>query len=520
MPSNQLLSSKIVFQETAPGGRGVPSFNTCVVAFEGVCEKGPVNTPILCMGFSDFKRYFGGYIANSDLAAAVEGYFANGGVVCYVNRVVHITQDNADPHLGTAVVATYSWMDTAGTPANTFDVLGKYPGSYANALSVQVAAATSGSASEFNLYVLNASGVRLETFPNLSMSASAARYYVNIVNADITGSQLIKLVDKGLHTMPAVGTHSPATGADGLTGLADADYIGNDASWTGLYAFDTISELTVLAVPGVATAAVHQGMLSYCETRRQGQLFAVLDPPSGQTAAQMITYVGTTAAIENLSEYGAIYWPRIKVANPSTAVYGAGTTATIPPSGDICGVIARTDNARQGGVWDQPAGTETGKFSRVLGFENDTVLSEDVRDLVFPHRINPLTTMEGFPRFIDGARTLKGNGNFPSIGQRRGISFCERSIKGALEPIRHKNNNTETRAVVQRTVYSFLKAQMDLGAFATKVPETAFYVDFGDALQTAPNVINGHWGVATTQPAEFIVMKVSQDTRAADAANQ
>jgi uncharacterized protein len=519
MPSNQLLSSKIVFTEVAPGGRGVPAFNTCVVAFEGVCEKGPINTPTLCMGFADFKRYFGGYIANSDLAACVEGFFANGGVMCYVNRVVHYT-DIADPTTGTAVVGTYSWMDVATTPANTLDVKGKYAGSYANGLTVQVAAATSGSTSEFNLYVLNASGVRLETFPNLSMSTTAERYCLNIVNDEKTGSTLISLTDKGLHTMPAAGSHALTTGADGIVDLVDADYVGSAASWTGLYAFDTISDLTVLAVPGVATAAVHQGMLSYCETRRQGQLFAILDPPADQSASEMITYVGTTATIENLSEFGAIYWPRIKVANPSTAVYGTGTTATIPPSGDICGVIARTDNARPGGVWDQPAGTETGKFSRVLGFENDTVLSEDVRDLIFPHRINPLTTMEGFPRYIDGARTLKGGGNFPSIGQRRGISFCERSIKAALEPMRHKNNNTENRAVVSRTVFGFLKSQMDLGAFATKVPETSFYVDFGDALQTAPNVINGMWGVATTQPAEFIVMKVSQDTRAADAANQ
>jgi hypothetical protein len=99
------------------------------------------------------------------------------------------------------------------------------------------------------------------------------------------------------------------------------------------------------------------------------------------------------------------------------------------------------------------------------------------------------------------------------------VSYCERTIKAALQPDRHKNNNGDTRADAQRTVWGFLKTQCDLGAFATKVPATAFFVDFGDALQVSPNVIDGMWGVATNEPAEFIRMKVSQDTRAADAAN-
>ena len=519
MPSNQLLSSKIVYQEVPPAGRAVPSFNTCVVAFEGITEKGPINTPTLIMGFSDYNRIFGGHVVNSDMAACIEGFFNTGGVLCFVNRIVHYTTIT-DATTGAALRASCNLKTGAAPGTNTILVEGKYLGAYANALSVIVAAASSGAADRFNLYVVDtASGIRKESFANLSMSATSPNYFETVVNNENTGSVYIRLTDLSAvaRTVPTSATTALATGDDGLTGIADADYVGSQASWTGLCAFDKVSSLTVLAVPGIATAAVHLGMIAYCETHRSGQIFAILDPPSGQTPAQMITYVDTTAAIENLSEFGAIYWPRIKIANPSPAAYGAGDTVVIPPSGDICGVIARTDNARDGGVWDQPAGTETGKFVRVLGFESDDVLSEDVRDLLFPHRINPLTTQEGFPRYIDGARTLKGDGNFPSIGQRRGISFCERTIKAALEPVRHKNNNTDTRATVQRTVWSFLKNQMDLGAFATRVPATAFYVDFGDALQVAANIIDGEWGVATTQPAEFIRMKVSQDMRAADA---
>jgi hypothetical protein len=753
MPSNQLLSSKIVFEEVSPSGRAVPKFNTCVVAFEGVTEKGPVGVATLLLGFDDYKRIFGGYIEDSDLTSCVEGFFLTGGVLCWVTRVVHYTDltdattkksDSASVTLSTealvalsasvtsgnagtyevvngqtvvvvvdanqAVTGTVSAISAAitagatqgqglvladgetltvkidrwgpqtitfhtsnfaditaatyaevaaviaaglprttvdlnggkvritsdckgsgskvqvtggtanavlefntdevtvsgnvsdasaataaefatiiqtavgstasvsvtggkvkitsattgadshvqvtsgstavalgfdnathtGQTAGTLDTLlveGKYDGTYGNGLSVQKGTATSKATDQFNLYVLDAvTSIRKETFPNLSMDSTNPRYVETVINNSKTGSTLIKVTDLGAATsatnaIPAAATSRLVGGLDGLSGtdggswaIGDDDYVGNPAGWTGLYAFDKVSSLTVLAVCGIATPAVHTGMVAYCETHRSGQIFPILDPPANLDAAGMITYVETTAALENLSEFGAIYWPRIKVANPSQTLYGVNGedgegNIVIPPSGDICGVLARTDNAREGGVWTQPAGTETGKFSRVLGFETDDVLSEDVRDLVFPHRINPLTVEEGFPRYIDGARTLKGDGNFPSIGQRRGVSYCERTVKAALQPERHQNNNGDTRAVVQRSVWAFLKTQCDLGAFASKIPDQAFFVDFGDGLQVSPNIIDGMWGVATTQPAEFIRMKVSQDMRAANAAN-
>jgi hypothetical protein len=65
----------------------------------------------------------------------------------------------------------------------------------------------------------------------------------------------------------------------------------------------------------------------------------------------------------------------------------------------------------------------------VLGFETDEVLEERKRDLVYPKRINPLTTGPGLPRYIDGSRTLKGDGNFPYVAERRGVIFIERSLK-------------------------------------------------------------------------------------------
>src|SRR5262249_31425043 len=137
----------------------------------------------------------------------------------------------------------------------------------------------------------------------------------------------------------------------------------------------------------------------------------------------------------------------------------------------------------------------------------------------FPKRINPLTTFPGAPRFIDGARTLKGGGNFPTVAERRGVTFIEQSVKAGLQFARHKNNTQALRAMLARTGFSLLLAQIRVGGFRSTDPKKAFFVDFGDALNpaSAASLVTGRIGLATNKPAEFIVLRFSQDTRAIDA---
>ena len=168
-----------------------------------------------------------------------------------------------------------------------------------------------------------------------------------------------------------------------------------------------------------------------------------------------------------------------------------------------------------------PAGIQNGALLGVIGFETDEVLDEAKRDLVFPKRINPLTVYPGTPRHIDGARTLRGDGNFPTVAERRGVIFIEQSLKLGLLFAKHRNNTEALRATLSRTVTAFLLIQLKNGAFASTDPKKAFFVDFGDALNP-PSVINsgqvvGRIGLATAKPAEFIVLRFSQDTRALDA---
>lgn len=409
----------------------------------------------------------------------------------------------------------------ASPSANSVLVEGKDEGAYANLLDIEVGNATSGAADEFNLAVVQ-DGVYRERFPNLSMDPDAERYIETVVNNARTGSSLVRVTDQLLdgNPRPTNQTADLAGGDDGLAGLVDNDFIGavGATGSTGLQALRAVQDVTLLMNAGRATAAYQDAVITFCEETRKGEVFAVLDPPKGSSATAVITYVETTAALLNSSEFGAIYWPWPKVLNPSRSVFGSSEQIVVPPSGAVCGVYSRTDGARPGGVYDPPAGIERGVLRGVLGFEDDSVLREEVRDLVYPKRINPLTTGPGLPRFIDGSRTLKASGNFPFVAERRGVIYIERSVRAGLQFARHSNNTESLRAAVRRAVVRFLLEQMNVGAFRSREPEKAFFVDVSDELNPPTEVFAGRLnlriGLATNKPAEFVIIRVSQDTRA------
>lgn len=416
-----------------------------------------------------------------------------------------------DPHLG-----------AEGGAANALRVEGKDPGAFANRLEVEVRPPTGGEAGFFDLAVIE-DGVYREVFANVTMTPGEVRHVQAVLNDTRSGSVLVRVIDQALPGSPAldIQTASLAGGDDGLVGLDDNDFIGSEVGKTGLRALNTVQDLSLLLVPGRATAATHNAMVSYCEQVREGLVFAVLDPPAAMSATDIIDYVTTTAALGNISEHAAIYWPRVKVLNPSRSVFGSSDQLVVAPSGIIAGVCSRADGARPGGVYDPPAGIDKGRMFGVLGFETDEVLEERKRDLVYPKRINPLTTGPGLPRYIDGSRTLKGDGNFPYVAERRGVSFIERSLKQGLQFARHKNNTEGLRAQVRRTITAFLLTQMNNGAFRSREPDKAFFVDVSDTLNTPSVIFAGKLiarvGLATNKPAEFIILRISQDTRALEA---
>jgi len=410
---------------------------------------------------------------------------------------------------------------TAGSATPTLTFTAKYLGSYANNVVARVKASTSGEAARFNLDVLE-NGFVVETFSNLSMVEADPNFVENVLGQPGVGSE--RITATALTTgRPEDGDYALAGGDDGLSGIADSDFIGSSASDTGLRAFDVVSDGTLLACPSRATAAVANAMTQYAEVTRGRSLFAVLDPPAALNAAAIIQYIEVTAGLIDNSEHIGVFWPRVKILNPNKAVFGSADHITVPNSGHICGLMARVDSARPGGVYDAPAG-ELGYLRSVVGLEDDPdgaerhqVLKENVRDLVYPKLINPISNTFG-ALAVDGTRTLKSDGNFPGLAEQRGVIFIEQSIKRGIQFARHRSHDGELRSEVFRTIERFLIAQMKLNAFRTKNPATAFFIDVGTGLNTDAvvfsNQIRIRVGLATKKTVDWVILEFVQDTRA------
>jgi hypothetical protein len=418
---------------------------------------------------------------------------------------------------------------SSGAATATLQLDGKWDGDYAAQLRAIVSDATDGDASHFNL-AFEFKGVVVERFSNLSMLDADTTYAETIVNDENGGSIYIAVVDldaggagaSAAVQRPANGTSAFLAGGNaGLSGLVDTDYTGGETvnGSTGLRTFDD-KDIDVIFTPGRATSAVHNATITYCEITRAGLVFAILDPPANQTAAQMVTYVTTTASLFGLTEHAAIYWPRVKVANPSTALFGADPTVVVPPSGHLAGIYARTDARKVGGAFEQPAGVELGVPRNVLGLEMEEVRKKAKRELVFPKNINPISQEDGTPIFVDGARVLKLTGSWPSVGQRRGVIFVEKRLIPGLAFMRHRNIKPRLYKEGERTVKLFLLELTRNEAFKSTDPSKAFFVDFGPGLNPpsvqAQRKVVARIGLATSEPAEFIILLVGPDTRALD----
>lgn len=385
---------------------------------------------------------------------------------------------------GTSPAAPKLGLDTlvhngsAAGSAPVLSVLAKYHGTYGNAVQFQVAEASSGNASEFNLYVLE-NGAIVERYPNVIMTPTALNYVVAKVNAD---SEYVELTDLGVGTRPTDATTALLTGGDdGLVGIANSDYLGTMTAENGLHAFEKVAVVNMLAIPGVASAALTLAGVSYCETRKGAIPVFFSEGPQGSNYTAMAAYVTSGNLVES-SESLAMAWPWVKILNPNPTVYGTESTITVAPSPLVMGRKARTNSQVEGGIYQAPSGLIFGTFDTVLGVDSEDAKDVNKRDVIYPLRVNPIWGGGGVPYYLDGNRLMKSSGLYPGIGQRFGRSNVELELGALVNYFRHLRARNKTREELGRVVTRYMEDQTRLGAFESDVPSEAFTVDVGRGL--------------------------------------
>jgi hypothetical protein len=267
--------------------------------------------------------------------------------------------------------------------------------------------------------------------------------------------------------------------------------------------FAAIDEIAIVAVPGITDAATQELVISHCESLQDR--FAILDG-----AKEASDYSKGVIQLVRDSNYGAIYFPWIKVFDPVVKMMdptGDGIVA-VPPSGHIAGVYARVDTER--GVHKAPA-NEVIRGALDVQYR----LSKAHQDGLNPSGVNVIRAFDSNIK-IWGARTMGGDANaeFKYINVRRLLNFLRESIDEGTQWVVFEPNDPSLWAKITRNVTAFLTNVWRAGALFGSTPQEAFYVKCDaetnpPALRDLGQVVT-EIGVSVVKPAEFVIFRISQ----------
>ncbi|MEU8973349.1 phage tail sheath family protein [Streptomyces monashensis] len=505
------LTPGVYVEEVQSGARPIEGVGTAVAAFVGFAQNGPFHEPTLVTNWDQYTQLFGGFTEGTYLAHAVYGYFSNGGGAAYVVRIGG-PADGASAGVG-AGQASRQVRAAEPVALGGFQIAAK-PG--AAGVSVEIADADGENPPEDRFKLLVRQGDRVVETYEVSTRKNVKGYVVTQLRA----SKLIEVTEQrdAGQTRPASQTvavpdapaAAAAPGSGAVSRLDPAEYVGDAAARTGFAGLESIDEITMVAVPDLMGAfqrgdidaegvrTVQLAVISHCE--QMGDRVAVLDTPPGLNAQQVRHWRNEEAGYD--SRYATLYYPWVRVFDPA-----AGRNTTVPPSGHIAGVWARSDAER--GVHKAPA-------NEVIrgAVDLDVRLSKGEQDLLNPIGVNCVRAFPGRGIRIWGARTLSSDPAWRYLNVRRLFNYLEESILLGTQWVVFEPNDDRLWSSIRRNVTAFLTEEWRRGALFGRTAEEAFYVKCDRDNNPQTSIDQGRVvceiGVSPVKPAEFVVFRLAQ----------
>ena len=392
-------------------------------------------------------------------------------------------------------------------PQDTLLVSAIDEGAWGDALSVVAIDSPRFPGERFNL-IVKYRNETVEIHRDLSMDESSPDHVEVKINEQ---SEFIQVRD--LSPMSVVADDRPIGdsvligGNDGLVGLGDHDFIGDSSSHTGIHTFDEIDALNLVSVPGISSAAVIQAGITYGENRKD--VLFIADAPIHLEPLEMIQWRKGQAGYDHAafnSTYAALYYPWLQISDPLS-----GKKKMVPPSGAICGCIARSD--RKEFVWSAPAGIERGRIFNVLNV--GYVVSRGEMDALYPEGINSIAAYPDTGVVIWGQKTLTFQPSaLDRVNVRRLMMYMEEAIAESSRFVVFEPNNPQTWRALIRLMNPFLQdIQQNGGLYEFRVQ--------CDEETNTPAVIDRNQMIARvfvkpTKTAEFVELNFVLTTTGAN----
>jgi len=479
------------------------SAGTSTAAFVGKLSRGSMN-PTLIDSWSGFTSKYGELSQTNDVAYAVYQFFANGGRNCYVSRVAY-----ADAAAATAGSVMYFTPSTGSASARLFGATAIDPGVFGNRLgivnSAGVVSATSSVLPTFNLSV-RVDGVEVEFWTELSPDPDNNRYAPTIVNTYSAYVNLNNFASVNAHAQFVYSNTgasvSLAGGSDGTAAVsAPADW---DAPFQTAFTKlrDVPEPLLINAVGQSRTEIVH-GALQLAADR--GDSFVIIDPSPSPTTAGGVTTV--TNAYTTNTNYGAVYYPMLKMTDPAKT--GIGAIRNTYPGGAVAGLYARMEYERT--VAKAPAGYGF-EIRNALGLVN--TFTETEVGTLYTAGVNTFKAVPGAGVIVQGARTLKLDRPDKYVTVRRSLNYVKFGVSEIAKTALFEPNDNRLWNSLTMRINKYLSDFWGAGGLKGRTPDEAFFVVCDSTNNTNTTiddgVVNISVGVSLLYPAEFIVINISQ----------
>lgn len=379
-------------------------------------------------------------------------------------------------------------------------------------------------------------GDRVDRYEGLDLGAEHPRSITTVLNATEPGSEsrLVRLLDA---LPPAAGNAAAAPTTDVLLaalvspGEAGIHLVGGSGGGdltpaalqgqetggdsltpaTGLAALAAVDEIALVAVPDSTSfddtgraAQVVEAVVAHCERARFR--FALIDPPENASVDEVRAFRSRFD-----SSYAALYhpWVRVSTLNPGADGGATPTTISVPPSGAVAGIYARSDSER--GVHTAPANEVLRGITELAAS-----LSDVEQEVLNPEGVNALRSFPGRGMRVWGARTMSSDPEWRYVPVRRLAIFLEHSIERSTQWAVFEPNDERLWAAMRSTVGDFLMSIWQSGGLPGDKPEDAFFVRCDRSTMTQDDLDKGRLvclvGYAPVSPAEFVVFRFSHVT--------
>jgi phage tail sheath protein FI len=521
--------------EVDSGPRPIEQVGTAVAAFVGFAPAGPANRPELVTSWLEYVDKFSSedargrknpYLDGAYLPHAVYGYFANGGGICYVVRV--LPDDGAaaggQPALDIPSRTAGKKAFTLTAKAHPLDEAIKVEIEPPTAIPPDPDATTAGGAAPapapppdgaFTLRITKGD-LEPEVYANVTLGRGG-RGTRNVLDA-VKASQLVEIAEGD--TDGTIAQRAPNTDGvallllppvqAGLPAAKTTDFSGDIEERSGVEGLQIHDNVTIVCAPDLMSLYkagqldddglkdVQLAMIDHCEN--SPNRMTILDPPPGLKPQQLADW---RTKMNYDSRFATMYYPWIKVAGPD------GKDIEVPPCGHMAGIWARTDATR--GVHKAPANEivrgSTGAVLQVTKGEQQLLNLE-------PVQVNCIRSFPGYGLRVWGARTLSSDAQWRYIPVRRLFNMVEESIDRGTRWVVFEPNDEELWASIRRDIGAFLTGVWRSGALFGKTTADAFFVKCDAQLNPPDQRDRGYLvvdiGMAPVKPAEFVVFRFQQ----------